>query len=444
MKKSIIKNQFLVDYQKELCRLFRLRVNLFCYIAIFAFTFEIIIGLTIFKNLLSVKDMPGVIGGILFSIVLLITGRFVISLRAQKIRAFLFSMLLVLISILAATAHPEVMIYMGIGLLLFAFFPSVLLLPWNWIEATVIGIFAIGNFIWIYRLSDTFVNNEIFGINIILLTVATAICALVKRSEEVLRQKDFALRKEVEEKNAIMSKELELAKKIHRSLIPHSIQNDKADIAVTYMPMFYMGGDYAKFHFMDKDRLIFVLADVTGHGVSAALLVNRLHTEVERLIREELPPGELLKRLDEFVSTDFSKVGIFLTAFCGLLDFSIGKLIYSNHGHPPQILLQSAQNNIVLMKSQTFLMGVGLDVQDAYNNEVPFAKGDRIILFTDGIIEARNAQGEFFGQDRLETFTQNNIALDAAKFNSELIKDVSAFQGGPQDDDIFLLTIQTK
>lgn len=444
MAKNIIPEKFRGEYEVELSRLFHFRINLFCYIAIFAFSLEVILGLIFFRKLLSVKDMPGIIGGTLFSVLLLIAGRAFRSLRFQKARAFFFTFLLILIAVLAATAHPEVISYMGITLVLLAFFSSVLLLPWTWLEASVIGIFTLVNFAWVYLAAGTFVSGEIFGINIILLGVAIFVGAIVKRSEEILRQKSFASRKDIEVKNAIMAKELELAKSIHKGLMPKSIRADLADIAVTYKPVFYMGGDYAKFHFTDKDKLMFILADITGHGVSAALLVNRIHIEIERSIRENLAPGELLKSLNDFINEDFGKMGFFLTAFCGLLDFSSNKLIYSNYGHPPQILVQSRGNKIVLMEPQTFLMGIGMEAGSVYNNEVGFEKGDRLILFTDGVTEAKSPKDEFFGHQRLEDFAKNNADLDVVKFNSRLEEEISAFQAARQDDDIFLLTIQTK
>ena len=96
------------------------------------------------------------------------------------------------------------------------------------------------------------------------------------------------------------------------------------------------------------------------------------------------------------------------------------------------------------MKSQTFLMGVGLEVADVCHNEISFEKGDRIILFTDGIIEARNRHDDFFGRKRLESFAKNNISIDPVEFNDKLMKTVKDFQADRQEDDIFLLTIQTK
>lgn len=444
MKRSIIPLRLLPDYRRELRRIFRAKIDLYCYIVMAVFALELIAGLIFFRHILNKNDLPGIIGAMVFSGILLLTAPMARTLRAQKGRAALFSLLLVVIAVLAPVSQPEIMRYMGIGLVLLALFPGILLLPWTWIEASLIGLFATLNFIWVYLATGVYVNNEIFGINIIWLILATVISAAIKRSEEVLRQKDFISRVELAEKNALMAKELDLAKKVHKSLIPRSIEDEHADVAVTYKPMFYMGGDYAKFQFIDKEKLIFVLADVTGHGVSAALLVNRMHSEIERLIREGLMPGELLKELESFISRQFGKTGMLLTAFCGVLDFTDDRLEYSNHGHPPQILFQSSEKNIVLMRSQTFLMGIGLETADVWHNDISFEKGDRIILFTDGIIEAKGPGEDLFGQERLEAFAKDNSGLGPLDFNRKLVGALEDFREGPQDDDIFLMTIQTK
>jgi len=186
------------------------------------------------------------------------------------------------------------------------------------------------------------------------------------------------------------------------------------------------------------------MADITGHGVSSALLVNRIHTEIERLLRNRPLPGELLKSLGGFIDQDFGKMGFYLTAFCGMLDFSKDKLIYSNHGHPPQILLQSKENKIVLMNSQTFLIGIGMADENTYDTEVVFNKGDRLVLFTDGIIEARDKSGELFGYENLKSFAKDNADMGVIEFNDRLLEKVNRFQSDIQTDDIFLISIQTK
>ncbi len=446
----MIPERFREEYKSELKRIFAQRVNLFCYIAISVFLIEIVLALVFFRRLLGTKDMPGILGGIFFSILLLTTGKFARKLSAQKIRGLFFSFLIISIAILAAAAHPDVMTNLGITLILTALFLSTLLLPWGVIEAAVIGVYTFFTFIGVYQMSNMYVNyanymkKEIFGINVTLLIVSTLICMVVKKTESIMRQKDFVLKKEVEEKNRIMVEELELANKIHTGLMPKSLKSELVDVAVNYKPMLYMGGDYAKFQFLDKNRLFFMISDITGHGVSAALLVNRIHTEIENLIREDLLPGQILNRLDSFIKSDFGKMGIFLSGFCGILDFSTNKLVYSNYGHPPQILFQKRDKKIIFMESQTFLMGIGMETSDIYEVKLGFNKGDRIFLFTDGIIEAKDPKGDEFGYERLKSFINDNSGLDITAVNENLMEEIRDFLGNRQGDDIFLLTIQIK
>ena len=450
MASVIIPERFREEYRSELKDIFAQRVNLFCYITMSAFTIEVVVAWLFFRRLLGTKDMPGILGGAFFSLLLLTTGKFAKKLATQKVRGFFFSVLIISISILAAAAHPDVITNLGITLVLIAYFVSALLLPWNVFETAMIGAYTLIVFMGVYSMSNirinyvSYVKTDIFGINLTLLIVAAVISIVVKMNEGIMRQKDFVLKKEVEEKSRIMVEELELANRIHSGLMPKSIKTDLVDVAVDYKPMLYMGGDYAKFHFLDKNRLLFMIADMTGHGVSAALLVNRIHTEIEGLVRENLMPGEILKRLDNFIRSDFGKIGIFLSAFCGIINFSDKKLIYSNYGHPPQILFQRADKKIVLMESQTFLMGIGMETSDVYQVKINFQKGDRIFLFTDGIIEAKNKDSEEFGYERFQQFVRENGTLDVAAFNEDLLAAVKKFQEGAQADDIFLLSIQIK
>ena len=89
-------------------------------------------------------------------------------------------------------------------------------------------------------------------------------------------------------------------------------------------------------------------------------------------------------------------------------------------------------------------MGIGMEESKVYSNKITFAQGDRLILFTDGITEAKDVKGNIFGQEKLEEFTQNNINLSVIEFNAQLTREVDKFQSGHQHDDIFLATIQIK
>lgn len=445
MGKDIIPDRFREDFHAELSRLFWFRTNLFCYLTIFLFLASGTVVFFFFKGLFNAPGFPGsMVGGMVFPMVLLLTSGRKRSLSRQKARAFFFSFLLILVALLAAAAYPEIIKHLGVTMVLLSFFAGVLLLPWNVFETLLIGLFTIVNFMWIYRMAETYVSDELFALNIVLLLMAASIAAVVKRSEFALRKKEFVEHRDLEEKNARVARELELANKIHKSLLPRSVKHGLADVAVSYLPVLYMGGDYANFRFFGDDRLLFIVADMTGHGVSAALLVNRMDTEIQRLLNEKVTPGEMLKSLDDFITGNFGKMGYYLSAFAGLLDLSKNMLFYSNYGHPPQILVRSKGDEVVLLESQTSLMGMGIEAASVHSSSTVFERGDRLVLFTDGILDAKNASGEFYGHERLEVLAKSNKQINVAEFNDKLLQDVHVFQSGLQSDDIFVMTIQTK
>ena len=281
--------------------------------------------------------------------------------------------------------------------------------------------------------------------NVIIFIFGAVVSAVFKGCDENRRAEQFMLRKELEEKNIAMQQELELAKQVHRSLIPKSFSDDKVEIAVSYLPYFYVGGDYARFDFLDKDRLLIFIMDITGHGVSAALLVNRLHTEIGNLARKFSQPGDILKELDLFVQKSFEDTHKFLTACACVVDFKEKRLFYSNFGHPPQILYQGSTKEIQWLSSQHHMLGIATSpTEKMYETELKFNKGDHILLFTDGVLEVQGRDKEMFGGKRLEKFIQEKGDLSPEVFNQSLLERLDQFKTKPISDDIFLLNIQIK
>lgn len=267
---------------------------------------------------------------------------------------------------------------------------------------------------------------------------------IVKKCEYERNIENFVLLKEIEEKQKQMHRELELATRVHSRLIPHSASTRLADIAVTYLPVSYMSGDYAKFHVIDKHKLTFIICDVTGHGVSAALLVNALNTEFERLVKEGKSPGVLLKEMDRFIVDDFASINMYLSAFCGLLNYRSRKFTYSSYGHTPQYIYRAANSEIEKIVAQTSFLGLPAQDENIYENEVPFRRGDQVLLFTDGLVEARGTKGEEYGDGRIEDFIRKNGALQVDLFNRQLLDEVNLFAERRLKDDIFVLNIKTK
>ena len=337
---------------------------------------------------------------------------------------------------------------------LFSLFVGCFILPWSALE--IIPIISVYFILYLSVSSYIFThyaylqtNSEIsesWVMGLILLSLSALLCFVVRKKETTRELENFLLLKEVEQKNKQMQNELELATRIHKTLIPKSISTNLADIAVSYLPMSYIGGDYAKFHFIDNNKILFFISDVTGHGVSAALLVNRIHSEFETLSKKTQDPNILLKHLNDFIKTDFKDTNMFLSAFCCLLDFEEMKLVYANHGHPSQYLYRSRDSKVERLDPMNALLGIPLEKKDEHGVEkkISFLKKDKLILFTDGVTETRNDKSEEFGAERFENFIQNHFDLPAGTFNQKLIEDLTLFTDKEFQDDIFVLAIDIK
>jgi len=267
---------------------------------------------------------------------------------------------------------------------------------------------------------------------------------IVRRKDKRIEFENFILYKEEESRKEQIDKELVLAAKVNETLVPKSVSTNFVDIDVKYIPASYMSGDYARYHFIEQDLLLFIICDVTGHGVSSALLVNRMHTEFTRLIKTEKDPESILKELNHFIINEFMEVGMYVSAFCGLADLRKGELTYSNYGHPSQYLYRSEGPDIEQIPPRTTLLGVIDDPEIEPKKEMLLKEGDRIFLFTDGLPEAAGKKRQEYGTERLEKFMMDNVSLSPAEFNQKLFEDVKRFKVGELEDDIFLINIMIK
>lgn len=330
------------------------------------------------------------------------------------------------------------------------------IMPWKTSEVIAIGALTIigysGVFLWAMtafpRFKALILDAGGYVDGIIFLVIAILICVMVRMRDNARERESFALMKELEEKNAQMRQELAIAREVHRTLIPKSTSTDNATIAVSYIPLSTVGGDYATFHVTKEGGLFFLIGDVTGHGVPAALLVNRIYGEVENLVNKNPAPGALMMELNAFVQEHFQATNMYFSVCSGLIDFKLKKLFYSNYGHPPQILRRHKDNRIRLLESQTYFLGIDDNAagagQSVFEGNFAFDGNDRIVLFTDGLIETKNGADEMYGMERLEAFINERADEHPSLFNANLLKEIDAFRSGPVADDMFLVTIDIK
>ncbi len=249
----------------------------------------------------------------------------------------------------------------------------------------------------------------------------------------------------IKKQNNRAQRELDLAAQVHLTLIPPNFENEQVSIAINYLPVSGVGGDYTNYKLLNDGSMIFIICDVTGHGVPAALLVNRLDSEFERLAKAKPQPGKLLNKFNNFIKEYFEGTRMYLSAFCGHLNFSTMKLTYSNYGHPPQMLFQTMNSEISSLAAQTHLVGLtNQKPSTVFEEKIDIRPGDRIICYTDGVIEADGSENEMFGYDRLKGFILKNTMHSNFEFNEKLIQEAEDFTNDGFNDDICVLSIDIK
>jgi serine phosphatase RsbU (regulator of sigma subunit) len=199
-----------------------------------------------------------------------------------------------------------------------------------------------------------------------------------------------------------------------------------------------VAGDFYEFIPVDQHRVGVLVADVSGHGVPAALIASMIKVAVQSVVSCAQDPAEVLRRLNRILSGQLR--GQFVSAAYLWVDMEIRKALYSAAGHPP--LLHWREGELKRIESNGLLFGV-VKEPDYPVCDLPLNLGDRFLLYTDGVIETENAAGEPFGDCRLEQVVRNNRLLGAVDFSNQMLLEIRNWQPGSvtQQDDITLIVI---
>jgi len=191
----------------------------------------------------------------------------------------------------------------------------------------------------------------------------------------------------------------DLARRIHRSILPGPLRDERADIAVHYEEHEILGGDYCTMLKRTDDHLFLCVCDVTGHGLPAALVASRISGIVRDEIIVARHPCEVVDTLNRFVAGEFARFGIYATFLCVEIDLHWRSIAFAGAGHPPA-LLQRRNRTIEPLASQSPLIGVFPEMgRQCQVSKTFFEPGDRLLLFTDGLTETHNVEGDMFGID---------------------------------------------
>jgi serine phosphatase RsbU (regulator of sigma subunit) len=240
--------------------------------------------------------------------------------------------------------------------------------------------------------------------------------------------------------NIDLQRQLRVARDVQQRLFPKRRPAlATLDYSAFCQPALGMSGDYYDFLELGNGRLGLLVADVMGKGIPAALLMASIHATIRTrapLFQDRC--GELLSHVNTLLyeSTD---PGIFATIFYSVYDDSSRVLTYANAGHEPPMLLRAAGRDCVRLESQTTPAGLCQSIP-ALQDAVPLQPGDWLLMFTDGITETRNLDGEEFGRNRLLAAMDNALTSSAEEVRDRILAALSNYSRGlSQSDDVTLI-----
>jgi sigma-B regulation protein RsbU (phosphoserine phosphatase) len=244
-----------------------------------------------------------------------------------------------------------------------------------------------------------------------------------------------------EHKLITIENEMETARQIQSSILPERIPKlNGIRVDFAYHPMTAVAGDFYDFIQIDQNKIGFFIADVSGHGVPAALIASMLKVAMLSVVEIAQNPGVVLKRLSKILGGQLREQ--FVTAAYLYIDLETYQARYSAAGHPPLIYWNSNTRKVSFIESNGLIISSFMQSEYPVRN-IKFESGDLFLLYTDGVIEAKNHNGEDFGNKRLEELIPKNTYTSLSEFSSNILNALNLWQNNkmPQQDDITWIAI---
>lgn len=240
-----------------------------------------------------------------------------------------------------------------------------------------------------------------------------------------------------------LESELKVAKRIQIDMLPRPSAGGPAegfDLEATLVPARTVGGDLFD-HFQEGGRVFFLVGDVSGKGIPAALFMARTKTVFEAMAAREGDPGRVLDRVNRSLCRD-NAAGMFVTAVLGVLDLASGEVTFASAGHDPPLLVPASGEAKLVAGEGGRVLGL-IEASDFPVNRLRLGPGEALVLYTDGVSEAQDGRGGFFGAERLVSTAASLRGAPPAALTAGVLGAVRAFAGdAPQSDDITILTLR--
>jgi serine phosphatase RsbU (regulator of sigma subunit) len=231
---------------------------------------------------------------------------------------------------------------------------------------------------------------------------------------------------------------LNIAKRVQQSLLPACTNlSDNFSLSLFSFASEEVGGDYYDFYKITDSKIAIIVGDVSGKGTSAAFHMAQMKGVFQSLVEMNLQPDEFMRHANNAISRCLER-NQFITASYFVIDTIMHSICYARAGHCPTLYYSMRDNEAHYLQDK----GLGLGIlrseeyaQHTNTQEIIYQSGDAMLLYTDGIVEAKNKQGEEYGYQRLQNFMRIHIQVAAEKFTELLIREIHQFCGNENPDD---------
>jgi len=261
-----------------------------------------------------------------------------------------------------------------------------------------------------------------------------------KRTEVKLRDAIAGLEKHQRE----IDQDLLLAARVQQSLAPEPVIWGGICVDTFYQPAHTIGGDFGLVRPSEEKHLNLLVCDVSGHGISSALVANRIYSETVTLLGNRAPLADVLRRLNSLVIQNIDTPGFFFTLAAARIDRGGRTVEFAGAGHPPAMIVQPG-GEPRLLRSRSTVLGM---LPDAVHADATLYTalecGDRIVLYTDGLTEVVDSRGEMLRAEGLESFVQETALLPFGEMKQGILDRVAAWRDGPPVDDVSLVLVEVR
>ena len=261
-----------------------------------------------------------------------------------------------------------------------------------------------------------------------------------KRTEERLRAANARLEAHQRE----IEQDLVLGARVQQSLAPEPFLWGGLRVDTFYQPAHTIGGDFGLVTPFREEHLNILVCDVSGHGISSALVANRIYSETVTLLGNRAPLADMLRQLNSLVIQNVGAQGFFFTLAAARVDRNGRSMEFAGAGHPPAMIVRPGAEPRLLPSRSMVLGALPEAVEEEPTLEVELQAGDRIVLYTDGITDVFDSRGEILGVEGVENLVRETSLLPFHEMKGGILDRVADWRDGAQGDDVSLVQVEAR